>query len=250
MTTGTTEPAATADRLPPPISTLFCHPSEARIWDDFLTSALGDARQQVVEGRVSPDANMEVFRKELEQFDFRSPRPLSDVLPWIIDQMEHGIVQLSHPRYFGLFNPSPSLPAICAERIIATFNPQLATSTTSPVPVAIEAHVISQVAHRAGLPDESAGHFTQGGSEANCTALICALTNANPQFGEGGVSAFGPGPVVYISQDAHLAWCKIAHQAGIGRKAVRLVETDDHGRMDLKSLAAAIVIDKAAGRSP
>jgi aromatic-L-amino-acid decarboxylase len=237
-------------RVAPPVPTLFSDAREREEWDDFLTGALSDARQRVASGRVSPDVDLESFRKDLGEFDFLSPRPLSDVLPWVIDRMEHGIVQLTHPRYFGLFNPCPSLPAVCAERIVAAFNPQLATSTTSPVPVAIEAHVVRAIARRIGLPDEAAGHFATGGSEANFTSLICALTNASPQFGEDGISAFNRLPVVYVSADAHLAWCKIAHQAGIGRKAMRLVATDNNGRMDLRALAAAIAADQVAGRFP
>ncbi len=244
------KPVLVTNRTVPPVSTLFCDEREREEWDDFLTVALSNARQRVAAGRVGPDIDMPAFRTELSRFDFLSPRPLSDVMPWIIGQLEHGIVQLTHPRYFGLFNPSPSLPAVCAERIVAEFNPQLATSTTSPVPIEIEAHVVRTVARRAGLPDEATGHFTTGGSEANFTALICALSNACPQYGEDGVTAFGRQPVVYVSEDAHLAWCKIAHHAGIGRRAMRLVETDGHGRMDLHALSTAVLADRAAGRLP
>ena len=42
--------------------------------------------------------------------------------------METGLVHVNHPRYFGLFNPTPTFPAQCADRIAAVFNPQLATS--------------------------------------------------------------------------------------------------------------------------
>lgn len=242
--------AAAPVRTVPPIPMLFCEQREREEWDDFLTVELSNALQRVAEGHVGPDADMEVFRSELSTFDFLSPRPLADVMPWVITQLEHGIVQLTHPRYFGLFNPCPSLPAMCAERIVAAFNPQLATSATSPVPVEIEAHVVRAVARRIGLPQEAAGHFATGESEANFTALICALTNACPQYGDDGVSAFERQPVVYVSEDAHLAWCKIAHQAGIGRRAMRLIEADGHGRMDLHALSTAVLADRAAGRRP
>ena len=146
--------------------------------------------------------------------------------------MEHGVVHMTHPRYFGLFNPAPSFPAQCADRIAAAFNPQLASSRTSPAAVEIEAHVIRSVARRAGLPPEATGHFTTGGSEANYTALICALTQSNARFASQGARAFGGAPVFYVSRESHLAWLKIAHQAGVGRSAVRLVATDGSGRMD------------------
>src|ERR1700676_136432 len=124
---------------------------------------------------VTPRGNLADFRSDLAGFDFRTPRPLDELLSWTIEQMERGLVYVTHPRYFGLFNPAPTFPAQCADRIAGAFNPQLATSTTSPAAVEIEAHVIRSVARRAGFPHEAAGHFTSGGSEANYTALLCAL---------------------------------------------------------------------------
>ena len=50
--------------------------------------------------------------------------------------------------------------------------------------------------------------------------------------------------------ESHLAWVKIAHQAGIGRSAVRQVATDGTGRMDARALAAMIADDKARGCVP
>jgi DNA modification methylase len=38
---------------------------------------------------------------------------------WTIGQLEHGLVHVTHPRYFGLFNPAPTFPAQCADRIAA-----------------------------------------------------------------------------------------------------------------------------------
>jgi len=236
-----------------PVSTvpaMFYAPEEREKWDNFLTVALSEALQRIPDGPVNPIMDVGAFKTALQDFDFHSPRPLGELLPWAIDALEGGVVHLTHPRYFGLFNPSPSFPAECAERIVSAFNPQLATSTTSPIAVEIEAHVIRAVARRAGLPTGSTGHFTSGGTEANFTALICALTNANPRFGTEGVATFAGPPTVYVSQDAHLAWHKIAHQSGIGRASVRLIETDQFGRMDASRLAEAIAADRAGGRVP
>ena len=158
-------------------------------------------------------------------------------------------MHVNHPRYFGLFNPTPTFPAQCADRIAAAFNPQLATYTTSPAAVAIEAHVIRSMAQRFGLPD-SAGHFTTGGAEANYTALLLALTRVNSAYAADGVRAFKGRPTIYISRDSHLAWLKIAHQAGIGRDSVRLIATDGIGRMDPGALADALDADVWADHQP
>jgi aromatic-L-amino-acid/L-tryptophan decarboxylase len=157
---------------------------------------------------------------------------------------------VTHPRYFALFNPAPTFPAPCADRIAAVFNPQLATSTRSPAAVEIEAHVIRSVAVRAGLPAEAGGHFTTAGSEANYTALICALTRSNSGFATEGARCFQSPPVFYVSRESHLAWLKIAHQAGIGRSAVRLVATDGCGRMDANALAQTLSADLDRGCIP
>jgi glutamate/tyrosine decarboxylase-like PLP-dependent enzyme len=231
-------------------SSLFPTPANRVRWDDLLTLNLLRANERVAEGSVTPDLNLADFRSELTDFDFRTPRPLGDLLSWTIEKMEHGLVHVTHPRYFGLFNPAPSFPAQCADRIAGAFNPQLATSKTSPVAVEIEAHVIRSVARRTGFPPEAAGHFTSGGSEANYTALLCALTKATPEFAAKGARAFAGPPVFYVSQESHLAWLKIAHQAGIGRSAVRLVATDGFGRMDQRALKDAVIGDRASGHVP
>ena len=229
---------------------LFPTREDRERWDDLLTRQLARANERIIEGAVTPTLDLNSFRTELSGFDFQAPRPVDELLSWTIAQMEHGVVHMTHPRYFGLFNPAPTFPAQCADRIAAAFNPQLATSTTSPAAVEIEAHVIRSVARRAGLPPGAAGHFTTGGAEANYTALICALSRSNLGFATEGARAFSGPPVFYISRDSHLAWLKIAHQAGIGRSAVRLVATDGSGRMDPNALADMAVADRAEGCVP
>jgi glutamate/tyrosine decarboxylase-like PLP-dependent enzyme len=233
-----------------PVSPLFCSPNERARWEHLLTDALTEARDAVSCGRVAPAVGAEVFRGRLEQFDFRQPRGLADAIGWIIEQMSQGLVQVTHPSYFGLFNPAPSLPAELADRIVAAFNPQLATATTSPVAIEVERHVIRAFAERMGFPEGTTGHFATGGSEANCTALICALTHADPDYVDKGLRVFAGAPVFYVSEEAHLAWCKIAVQCGVGHAAVRFVPSDDAGCMDAVSLADMVAADRQHGCVP
>jgi len=231
-------------------SLLFPSGEDRQRIDNRLTERLARAGERVRNGSVTSTTDRLEFAAELAKFDFEETRSLEEMLEWTIERMEHGIVHINHPRYFGLFNPTPTFPAQCADRITAVFNPQLATATTSPFPVELEAHVIRSFARRAGLPPGSAGHFTTGGTEANFTATICALTRANPDFAMNGARAFSGLPVIYVSRESHLAWLKIAHQAGIGRAAVRLVRTDGTGRMDPGGLAKCLSDDIATGHVP
>jgi glutamate/tyrosine decarboxylase-like PLP-dependent enzyme len=234
----------------PPNAALFPARAERQRIEDYLTRALALADERVCAGSATPTLDMEAFRRELEGFDFGTPRPLTELLDWSIGMLERGLTHLTHPRYFGLFNPAPTFPAQCADRLVAAFNPQVASSGTSPAAVALEAYVIRRVAERAGFPAGAGGHFTSGGSEANCTALLCALTRAHPGFAVDGARAFAGQPVFYVSRECHRSWVKIAHQAGIGRSSARLVATDGLGRLSLDALNRAIAEDLAAGCVP
>ncbi|MBV8143588.1 MAG: hypothetical protein JO184_01180 [Gammaproteobacteria bacterium] len=236
--------------IAPPAAALFPERAERRRIEDYLTRALALADERVGAGAATPTIDMQAFRRELESFDFSSPRPLTELLDWSIAALERGLTHLTHPRHFGLFNPAPTFPSQCADRLVAAFNPQVASSGTSPAAVALEAHVIRRVAERAGFPAGAGGHFTSGGSEANYTALLCALTRAHPGFTADGARAFPGAPVFYVSKECHRSWVKIGHQAGIGRAAARLVNTDGRGRLSPASLERAIAEDRARGCVP
>ncbi|HEX4150916.1 MAG TPA: pyridoxal-dependent decarboxylase [Steroidobacteraceae bacterium] len=236
--------------LPRAVPALFPPAAERSRLDAWLSDALGAAMARVQAGPVTPSIDMARFRAELEAMNFEEPRPLEEVLRWSIERLEHGIVQMSNPRYFGLFNPGANFPAQCADRITGAFNPQLASSASSPAPVALEHHLIRAVARRARLGEAATGHFATGGSEANYTSLLCALTAAHADFARDGARAFAGAPRFYTSRECHIAWLKIAHQAGIGRGALRLVDTDGRGRMDPQALDRAIAADRAAGHVP
>jgi glutamate/tyrosine decarboxylase-like PLP-dependent enzyme len=236
--------------LPGAAPALFPRAAERNRVEEWLSGELQRALQRIQAGRVTPTIDMTAFREELKTYDFGEPRPLEDLLRWTLERMEHGIVQMANPRYFGLFNPGASFPAQCADRIAGLFNPQLASSGSSPVPVELERHVIRAIAQRAALGDAATGHFATGGSEANYTALLSALTGAHPEFASDGARAFA-GPVkFYASRDCHIAWLKVAHQAGVGRAALRLIDTDGRGRMDPRALTQAIAADRANGAVP
>jgi glutamate/tyrosine decarboxylase-like PLP-dependent enzyme len=239
-----------SESLPDAVPALFPDPKDRERINNWLTLELAAAHRRVQAGPVVPTIDMQQFRAELQRFDFEQPQPLEEALRWAMERLEHGIVQMSNPRYFGLFNPGANFPAQCADRLAGSFNPQLASSASSPVPVALEAHMIRAVARRAAFGADATGHFATGGSEANYTALICALTSAHPKYSADGVRAFA-GPVkFYTSRDCHIAWLKIAHQAGVGRSGLRLVDTDGRGRMDPAALLRAIAEDRAAGAVP
>ena len=216
-----------------------------------LSVRLADAIEALQSGPVDPQPDPDALRTKLAQFDFRQPMGLLEASQSVIDLLQHGIVHMMHPAYFGLFNPSVTFPAVLADQITAYLNPCLAVWSHGPAAVEIERHTVEAVGGLAGWrPDEIAGHFTTGGAEANNTAVLMALTAACPDFAENGARAFGGQPRLYVSAESHDAWFKIAHQAGIGRAAVRPVPTDGTGRLDPLALERQIRTDRSDGDAP
>lgn len=215
-----------------------------------LDERLNAVLSEIAAGPVSPTLDIPRFRRQLAAIDFATPQDIESVSDWLIENMRVGQVHMTHPRYFGLFNPAPTFPSEYADRISAAYNPQICVWSHAPAAVEVEAHVIRQLASRLGLPEASGGHFTSGGSEANHTAVICALTRALPDFTRLGARAFTGQPRVYASKESHLAWLKIAHESGIGRDAIVLIDTDGAGRMNANALQDALEADVDTGNCP
>jgi len=218
--------------------------------ENALTERLSTARRHFATRRAVAEELSPDWKNELQSKRFDHPEDLTTLIDWSINALDKGIVQMTQPGYLGLFNPAPTFPSECADRIAAAFNPQICVHSHAPAATEIEQHVINEVGRRAGLPAGSGGHFTSGGAEANATAVLCALQTKCPKYGEKGVHAFSGLPTIYVSAESHLAWLKIAHAAGIGRAAVRLVATDGQGRMDADVLNATIADDLEAGCVP
>jgi glutamate/tyrosine decarboxylase-like PLP-dependent enzyme len=231
-------------------TSLFPKESRRAATENYLSALLDNSQLRKPNGQVSPTVDLAKFRDELSCMTFSEPVDINKLLDWTVNNMQAGLVQTTHRRNFGLYNPAPTFPAELAARIAAAFNPQICVWSHAPVAVDIENHVVEHICRRVGMPDGSGGHFTSGGSEANNTAVVCALTSGNTDFAEEGVRAYPGQPRIYVSKESHLAWLKISHQLGIGRCAVRLIGTDGHGRMDSKKLSCAIQSDRVAGDVP
>lgn len=217
---------------------------------------LGQAADLVVEHgrsvrslRVAPDVDPEEVRRHVAGFDLERGGDAGTVVAAVAGLLESATVLTTHPRYFGLFNPSPLALGVAADLLTAGFNPQLAVWSHAPAAVEIEARVVREVGGWLGLPD-ACGSFTTGGAEANATGVLLALQRAFPQVATDGVRVLPGRPLLYASSESHLAWLKIAQQCGLGRGSVRFVPVDGSARLDLAELRRMLAADRAAGGLP
>lgn len=214
---------------------------------NFFESFVDDVKR----GPVAPrTAYGDTLRYLGERYSFDQPLPLPEVVDDVRGLLLRGNLHTTHPAYFGLFNPYVTLASVAGDAIAAIANPQVGGWFHSPAAVEIEQHVLRFFARRFGYADDSMAHFTSGGSEANATAVSCALAHRFAEWRRRGARGLAKQPVLFVSVEAHHSFEKIAQQAGLGRDAVHLIEVDERDRMRVDALSRAIAEARANGDEP
>ncbi len=216
---------------------------------DEITDFYTTLPQHPVMKKVTPG---EIRKHLAANYDFSKPIPLNHVMDDVSQMMRKWIVQTTHPRYFGLFNPTSTLASIIADTLVALYNPQLAAWSHAPATNEMEQLVLKYLMKYFGFePSSSHGAFTTGGAEANLSAVLAALTNRFPNYDEDGLAqTLSAQPRVYLSEEAHDSFVKIVHITGLGRKSLQVIPVDDQLKMDMNALSAQFNKDKAAGYIP
>jgi glutamate/tyrosine decarboxylase-like PLP-dependent enzyme len=218
---------------------------------DQLRNEFEAIQADIAEGPIVPNVKAEEIRAYLRShYDFKQEMALEDVISEVEAMLRKWQVQVTHPRYFGLFNPSVTLASVVADTLVAIYNPQLANWRTSPAGNEIERHTLAWLANKFGLPESSATNFTTGGVEANLSAVVVALTRAFPGYGEHGLRQLAAQPTIYLTGEAHHGFNKIAHMTGLGRRSIRSVPTDHRFQMDVEELAKCVARDTSDGFVP
>jgi len=191
------------------------------------------------------------IRNYLKQnFAFKNPKSLDSLIDEISEILIKGTIHSTHPRYFGLFNPSVDYSSIIADALVSAYNPQLAVWSQAPVAQEIENHVLKLIAKKFGYnPATCFANFTSGGAEANHTAVLCALTDKIHDYDKIGLYNKSQ-PIIYVSQEAHDSFSKIAQFTGIGRNHVREIKVNEDMQMDITYLKNQIGMDISNGFVP
>jgi glutamate/tyrosine decarboxylase-like PLP-dependent enzyme len=216
------------------------------IRDDFAR-----LEAEIASGPIVPCVTQDEIRSYLmSRYDFKKSMTLEEVINDVEKMLRTWQVQVTHPRYFGLFNPSVTLASVIADTLVAMYNSQLANWRTSPAGNEIEGHTLGWFVAKFGLPVDSSASFTSGGSEANLSAVVVALTHKFSEYGVNGLRSLAAEPTIYVTEEAHHSFNKITHMTGLGRKALRTVATDSHLKMDLGDLEQRVTEDRQNGFAP
>jgi aromatic-L-amino-acid decarboxylase len=182
------------------------------------------------------------------------PEPLDTLLA----ALDHTVVPASshwqHPGWFGYFPANASLHSLLGDMLSGGLGAQGMLWSTSPATTEVEQALMDAVAGALGL--DQAFTFAGGGggviqdsaSSAALVALLAALHRANPTWRDDGVDGRDR---VYVTAETHSSLAKAARVAGLGGRALRVVDAVPGGvAMSPDALAGILSADVAAGLRP
>jgi glutamate/tyrosine decarboxylase-like PLP-dependent enzyme len=233
------------------IISITTHAEEYRSIGALLEGEAARWASRVRELPMTPSLSKAELEDRLARYDFARPMALDAIAADVADLLVHGSTHAVHPRYLGLYNATARAAGVVADAIAALYNPQLRAWWYAPAANEIELRTLAWLLERAGLdPAVATGAFTTGGSEANMSGVLIALTQRFPSFAEEGAAALDRRPVFYASDQAHDSFAKIAHATGLGRRALRAVASDERSRLDVAALREQVTRDRREGMAP
>ncbi len=217
-----------------------------------LVDEIRDFRQEIDTLRITPEPSNLNCRNEIQKrFDLETGAELQELFNGVTQLLRRSTIHVTHPRNFGNFNPSVTLPSIIGDALAALYNPQLAVWAHASASLEFENKVLNLFKERFGYDVESSiANFTTGGAEANLSAVVTALTHYFPGYGEEGLVGLDKQPVIYIANGGHESFVKAAHVTGLGRNHIRLVRTTPSHQIDLEELRKKIEKDRTKSRFP
>jgi glutamate/tyrosine decarboxylase-like PLP-dependent enzyme len=153
-----------------------------------------------------------------------------------------------HPRFWGWVMGTGTTSGVLADLLASGMNAHLAGYDQSPA--IIERQVLDWLKDLMGFPAEASGVLVSGGTEANINGLMAArAAKAGWDVRELGLLA-GPPLTVYAGSETHSWIVKACELTGMGRRAYRIVPSDDRYRIDIAACRARIEADLSEGLRP
>ena len=208
----------------------FVEPDLLQRAHDHALQFLRSLPQRHVGARATREELLSIFRAPLSDKGEDGKR----VLDLLASGAERGAVGSAGPRYFG-FVIGGSLPvALAADWITSAWDQNSGIFVTSPIVSVLEEVASAWLLELFDLPRTASVGFVTGGQMANCTGLAAGrdavLRRAGYNVEEQGLIG-APAVNIILSAEAHITIYASLRLLGFGARKVRLVDTDDQGRM-------------------
>jgi len=191
-------------------------------------------RQGVAEAAETPVADYAAMLAA-----FAAPTPergeaAESVIEELVRLATPGIRATTGPRFFGWVIGGSAPAGVAADWLTAAWGQNAGNVVAAPAASAVEAVAAGWLLDLLGLPADASVGFVTGATVANFVCLAAARSEVLRRAGWD-VEAdglFGAPPVeVLIGADAHATVYSGLKYLGLGARRVRVVETDDAGRI-------------------
>src|SRR5207247_9753881 len=126
-----------------------------------LPSVAAQIEHAIANGPIVADVTPQQIRDHLAaRYNFTKAMALDEVIDDVEQMLRTWQVQVTHPRYFGLFNPSVTVASVIADTLVALYNPTLATWRKSPAAKEIELNTLAWLTAQFGLPAATRASLT------------------------------------------------------------------------------------------
>ncbi len=211
-----------------------------------LLRAVGDYSTNYVREARSERVRSVATRLELQDgLAHDLPRTGLDpmaVVAELIAKGEPGLLHSGAPTFLGFVIGGAFPVAVATEWLTSMWDQCGALYATSPVASVIEETVASWLVELFGLPSYTSVGITSGCATANLTGLAAARHHVLAEVGWDVDSAglFGaPQPRILVSDGCHVTVHRALRLLGLAGH-VHAIDTDDQGRMCLRSLEATL----------
>jgi aromatic-L-amino-acid decarboxylase len=229
-------------------------PDEFRKQGYALVDWIAEYHQGVERHPVASTAEPGWVRSQLPAHPSTEPESFDAVLADLERVIVPGLTHWQHPSFFAYFPANSTYPAVLADLLSSGLGVNGMLWVTSPACTELETLMLDWMAELLDLPerfrsDGPGGGVIQGtASEATLCAILAARERATG--GQSNEAGAKQELVAYTSAQAHSATEKGIRIAGIGSGNLRIVPHDDSFAMRPEALAAAMAMDRAAGRTP
>lgn len=169
---------------------------------------------------------------------------ISEVLKILDERVDKMGLNPASGGHLGYIPGGGIYTSALGDYIAAITNRYAGVFYASPGAVRIENAVINWVATLVGYTGNFGGNLTSGGSFANLIAIATARTIGKIKGKDLGNT------VIYICQQAHHSILKALKITGMEECIIRIIDMDEHYRMNLIKLQTQIEEDKKSGLRP
>ena len=202
---------------------------------ELASSYLAGVRSRPVWWRLSYEQMVERLRGPLQ----RESLPAEQVVAELADWADPGLAATGSGRYFGFVVGGAQPAALGADWLALAWDQNAGLLNLAPAASAAETVAAGWILELLDLPREAAVGFTTGATVSGFVCLGAArhrvLARAGHDVEARGLSG-GPPVRILAGADRHSSIDLAVRYLGLGTDNVELVDTDEHGRIDVQNL--------------